>query len=49
LKYRVIFDFGNPSFAWLVGRPMLFWVIDNLVFNENDTLWVPCHIDLVTG
>ena len=33
----------------IVGRPMLFWVIDNLVFSPKDTLWIPCHIDLETG
>jgi UDP-N-acetylglucosamine pyrophosphorylase len=24
----------------IVGRPMLFWLIDNLKLQENDTLWL---------
>ncbi|CAM9166762.1 unnamed protein product [Pylaiella littoralis] len=30
----------------IVGRPMLFWILDNLKFEAEDTLWVGVHQEL---
>ncbi|CAM9675491.1 unnamed protein product [Ascophyllum nodosum] len=36
----------KPLVVNIVGRPMLFWLLDNLNFKPRDTLWVGAQQEL---